>query len=145
MKCSKCGREIKNFYKVDFDGMTRVISLCEECIKEILTKESQELQKEGVKLLAAHSRYVQDSFLDSSFSPVRGSSEIFIKTPILMIELLFGEFDEREKMNEMVKRELFILERELKSAVIREDYKKANEIKKKIKEIKKKMDVWEDR
>ena len=62
-----------------------------------------------------------------------------------MIELLFGEFDEREKMNEMVKRELFILERELKSAVIREDYRKANEIKKKIKEIKKKMDVWEDR
>lgn len=141
MRCSKCGKEIKNFYKVDFDGMTKVIYLCKECIKKVLKQENQILQKKGVELLAAHFKYVQDSILDPSFIPVRGSSEIFIKTPILMLELLFGKFNEKEKMNEMVKRELFILEKELKNAVMKEDYRKANEIKKRIKEIKKKMDV----
>ncbi len=141
MKCSRCGKEIKSFYKVDFDGMTRVISLCKECIKEVLTKENLELRKEGVELLVAHNKYVQDSFLGSSFSPVQGPAEIFVKTPILVVESLFGNFGEREKMNEMVKRELFILEKKLKDAVMKEDYRKASEIKKKIKEIKKKMDV----
>ena len=141
MKCSKCGREIKKFYRVDFDGMTRTISLCDECIKEVLARDNLELQKEGVKLLAAHGRYVQDSFLASPLSYVQGSSEIFVKTPILIVELLFGEFGEKEKASEIVKRELFMLEKKLKDAVMKEDYKKANEIKKKIKEIKKKMDV----
>jgi len=141
MKCLGCDREAFHIYKVDFDGVEKMIAYCSDCLRKVMinslpgTKVSTKILSKDTLRRAKQRKLNADSFVLGMFL----SSDV----PLLLLENLFGNFwnGEQEKENFLNERKIAFLERKLKEAVKSEDYKRANRIKELISQIKNRSDV----
>ncbi len=137
MRCQVCGEEADVHYKVDSDGVEKEIAYCRRCLTKVL-KNPLELNDKGLSLMTAYENIVQDSPAVVNFTLKSDFIDVFVKMPVSVLMILFrddGTSDERRK-KEIYTREMAILQKRLESAVKKEDYRKANEIKKKIQTLK---------
>ena len=138
MKCQICGKEIDSYYKVDCDGVEKIVAYCDDCKRKVL-REALHVNDKGLALMAAHANLVQDSVISDRVSSSGGKYDIFVRMPVVVLSVLFESDDrlEERKIKELYLREVTLLQKKLEKAVESENYREASRIKRKIIQIKK--------